>query len=138
MIRKEYILYGLDKHRDVIDEIICYINSPNDDFDIRLILTEALTNAFKHGNKNNIDKPIYLRYAYNCKNVNFEIEDSGTGFKDINIPERISNDGLLDDYGRGLFLIKSIASKIEFRNNTLFIQKDLIRNINETPFISNL
>lgn len=128
MKRDEYILYGLKKYKEVIDEIVSDINIVEDNFDIRLILTEALANAFKHGNKNNGDKPIYLRIIYDEQGIKFEIEDSGVGFENIVIPEQISDENLLNDYGRGLFLIKSIADEVEFRNNTLIIYKTLVIN----------
>ncbi|WP_432408346.1 ATP-binding protein [Wukongibacter sp. M2B1] len=125
MKRNEYILYGLEKHKEIIDEIISNIHNHEHSFDIRLILTEALSNAFKHGNENDVSKPIYLKSIYNGSSIEFEIQDSGTGFESITIREHISDDNLLDDYGRGLFLIKSIADKIELRDNTLIIQKNL-------------
>ena len=125
MKRNEYILYGLDRHKEVIDEIISELDTSNDNFDVRLILTEALTNAFKHGNKSSADKPIYLRTIYNKKSIKFEIEDSGTGFSSANISEEILDENILDNCGRGLFLIKSIADKIELRKNTLIIQKNI-------------
>jgi len=128
MRRDEYILYGLKKHNEVIDEIVSSIETIDDNFDIRLILTEALSNAFKHGNKNSVDKPIYLRAIHDDRGIKFEIEDSGDGFGDIVIPEQISDDNLLNNYGRGLFLIKAIADEVEFRNNTLIIYKTLIIN----------
>ncbi|MCT4621925.1 MAG: ATP-binding protein [Marinisporobacter sp.] len=123
--KDEIILYGLDKHKDVIDKIIDDIEAFEEAFDIRLILTEALTNAFKHGNKNCVEKPIYLRYVFNGENIRFEIEDSGIGIKNINIPDKIGDEKLLNDHGRGLFLIKCMADKIEIFNNVLIIQKYL-------------
>jgi serine/threonine-protein kinase RsbW len=122
----EFILYGLSKHKEIIQKIIADLNILEYCFDIKLMLTEALTNAFNHGNKRNIDKPIYLRYVCDGIYVNFEIEDSGTGFENFSIPEELSNECLLSDSGRGLFIIKSIADKIELRKNTLIIQKCLI------------
>jgi len=129
MKKKEFILYGLARHKEIIQKIITDLNILEHCFDIKLMLTEALTNAFKHGNKGNVDKPIYLRYAYDGIEVWFEIEDSGTGFENYTIPEEPANECLLSDSGRGLFLIKCIADKIELRQNTLIIQKSLIKNL---------
>jgi serine/threonine-protein kinase RsbW len=123
--RNEFILYGLVNLKEIIAKVIADLNILDKCFDIRLMLTEALTNAFNHGNKCNIDKPIYLRYVYDGVYVNFEIEDSGTGFEIFSIPEELSNECLLSDSGRGLFIIKSIADKIELRKNTLIIGKCL-------------
>lgn len=125
MKRNEYILYGLKKHKEIIEEIIENIDDQDYSFDIRLILTEALSNAFKHGNKNDITKPIYLKSTYSDSSVEFEIKDSGVELGNITIRDSISDDNLLDDDGRGLFLIKAIADRIEFRNSALIIQKDL-------------
>ena len=122
---KEFVLYGLSKYKEVIDEIIGDLNLFNQCFDIKLILTEALTNAFKHGNKGNVDKPIYLRYTYTGLDIKFEIEDSGNGFENVLISNEASEENLLNDGGRGLFLIQSIADKIELKKNILLIQKSL-------------
>ncbi|MCB2289381.1 ATP-binding protein [Clostridium sp. CS001] len=122
---KEFILYGLENIKGIIAKIIADLNILDKCFDVKLMLTEALTNAFMHGNKCNVDKPIYLRYVYDGTYVSFEIEDSGTGLENIIIPEQISNESLLNDSGRGLFIIKSMADKIELRKNTLIIGKCL-------------
>lgn len=50
MKSNEFILYGLSKHKQIIDKITAELNASKYNFDIKLILTEALTNAFKHGN----------------------------------------------------------------------------------------
>lgn len=123
--RDEFILYGLDKHKEIIDKIICDLNIYDHDFDIRLILTEALTNAFAHGNKNDEKKPVFLRYDYDGQYIKFEIEDSGTGYKNVRITDDISDDRLLEDSGRGLFLIKCISDEMDFKDNTLIIKKYL-------------
>lgn len=122
----EFTLYGLSEHKQIIDKIIAELNAPEYDFDIRLILTEALTNAFKHGNDMSIDKPIYLRYLYDSSSVKFEIEDSGNGFENVIIDKELSEENLLDDQGRGLFIIKNLSNNIEFKKNILIIQKSLV------------
>lgn len=125
MKKNEYFLYGLNKHKEIIDEIITDLNASQNDFDIRLMLIEALTNAFIHGNDEDMDKPIRLSSISDGRYVKFEIEDCGTGFGNINISDKVSDEELLDDCGRGLFLIKSIADEIELRNSTLIIRKTL-------------
>lgn len=126
MKSNEFILYGLSEHKQIIDKVIDDLNASEYSFDIRLILTEALTNAFKHGNKMDIDKPIYLRYLYDNSSVRFEIEDCGSGLKNLIANEKISEENLLDDQGRGLFLIKNLSDNIEMKKNILVIQKSLL------------
>ena len=124
---KEYILYGLSKHNEIIDKIIADLSAYDDYFDIKVILTEALTNAFNHGNKKNIDKPIRLRYTYDGINIKFEVEDSGKMLKNVIIPDCTSDDNLLENSGRGFFLMYSLADKIEISNNALSIQKKIVQ-----------
>lgn len=127
-ISNQFVLFGLGKCRETIDSVITQIkiaDNPDRCFEIRLIITEALTNAFKHGNKNCVNKPIYLRYTYNNKSIRFEIEDAGKGFKNVVVPEQISSESSLNDYGRGLFLINSVADRIDLKNNTIIIEKNL-------------
>lgn len=125
MRKKEFILYGLDRYREIIDIIIKDLNIVSESFDILLILTEALTNAFKHGNNSDNEKPIHLRYNYDDNSIKFEVEDCGKGFKNITIQDDVLDESLLNDCGRGLFIMKSVADKIEFKDSTLIIQKYL-------------
>lgn len=126
----EFVLYGLSRYAETIDTIINEIDNVvtvDNCFDIKLILTEALTNAFKHGNNSDKSKPIYLRYIYNGTIIKIEVEDSGYGSQNISIPEAISDDALLQCAGRGLFLIKSLADNVELKRNTLIIEKNIAK-----------
>ncbi|PAB59532.1 ATP-binding protein [Anaeromicrobium sediminis] len=125
MKKREFVLYDLTQYKKIIEEVIRDLNASEYYFDIKLILTEALTNAYKHGNKSNNKKSIYLRYFYNNNELKFEIEDSGSNQKNITIPNEISDENLLDGSGRGLFLIKSMADNVEYKGNMLIIQKYL-------------
>lgn len=132
MKKKEFILYGLDNYKDIINKITLDLHELDnciDYFDIRLMLTEALTNAFKHGNNNNKDKPIFLRYFYDNSEIVFEIEDSGEGFINVTIPDEILYENILNNQGRGLYLIKCIADEIELKSNRLIIKKHLTKKI---------
>lgn len=119
------ILYGLENYMKVIDKVIMDLDAHNYCFDVKLILTEALTNAFKHGNKSDKSKPIYLKYYCNGEKVRFEIKDQGTGLKNNDFHEQTYSNNLLEEHGRGLFLIKCVADKVELNKNTLIIEKNL-------------
>lgn len=123
--RKMLKFNSLDKYNDVINNIIADLNANNYDFEIKLILTEALTNAFNHRNKNDSSKPVYMSYYFDGESVEFNILDLGDNLKNIYIPEVISDEDLLSDHGRGLFLIKQFADKVEIMGNNLIIKKKL-------------
>lgn len=124
-----YILHGVSERDKLISDIVDSLEAEDLFFDLRLILTEGLTNAYRHGNQENPELPIYLRYFYEPDIVTFEIEDSGTACGDIKIIDQISSENLLEDSGRGLFLIKCYCDEVKVTNNTLIMQKHLHKSV---------
>lgn len=127
MKRDLFTLYGLTNYENAISEIIDDLKCHNYHFDLKLILTEAITNAFKHGNKMDEEKPIILKYEYikKTKYIKIEISDAGSDVKDIEVIDEITDDMLEDTSGRGLYLIKSIADVFYFKENKMIIEKCL-------------
>lgn len=125
-IKKEVCLQGICSFKETIENVINTLNIHQFDFEIKLILSEALNNAFIHGNLKNMDKPIYLRYFCDGKKVKFEIEDSGKGFQWQNLENEIPDDKLLDDSGRGLFLIFNLSDNLQIKKNVVIIEKNII------------
>lgn len=126
LIKKNQTLYGIDNYNEIIESVIKNLNAYDYYFDIKLILTEALLNAFEHGNKSDKTKPINLFYNFDGKYLNLKITSSEKALPNINIPESISNEDLLKEHGRGLFLIKSLSDKVQFKDNSLLIQKNIL------------
>lgn len=124
-IKNEVCLQGIYSFKETIENVINILNVHEFDFEIKLILSEALNNAFVHGNLRNLNKPIFLRYFYDGKKIKFEIEDSGTGFINENYKNEISDENLLDDNGRGLFLIYNLSDKLEIKENVVIIEKKI-------------
>lgn len=129
------ILYGIDNHNKIIEDVIKNLNAYDYYFDIKLILTEALLNAFEHGNKSDKTKPINLFYNFDGKYLTFKITSSEKNLPKINIPESVSNEDLLKDHGRGLFLINSLCDKVEFKDNSLLIKKNILNNTTEEVYV---
>lgn len=118
-------LYGLNERKKVISQILKELNLEEESFDLELILTEAIINAYKHGNKKDDTKPIHLKYFCDPAQVVFEVTDCGSGFKGVEVPTEISDDNLLAESGRGLYLISCFADDLNFRDNTLIVTKRL-------------
>jgi serine/threonine-protein kinase RsbW len=121
----EFVLYGLQDYKIIIDRIIDELKADEIEFDLKLILTEGLTNAFKHGNKESTLLPIYLRYTFDGYKIIFEIEDSGQESDYIILPKDTIDDDVLEDNGRGLFLINCYADAVHMEGNKLIINKYL-------------
>lgn len=118
----QFVLYGMKDYLHVVERIQDELELNDENIELKLILTEALNNAFIHGNKRSSEKPIHLRYESVNELACFEVEDTGVGFH-----EGFSCGGRLpDEYsecGRGLFLIESLADSVEYHGNKVCIKK---------------
>lgn len=87
-------------------------------FDLRLLLSEALTNAILHGNKSKADREVYLKWSVEQEGTNVDCEvkiyDEGPGFEIAEIADPLAPVNLETPGGRGVFLIKRIADECFF------------------------
>ena len=84
---------------------------------IEMAIHESLINAIWHGNKNDENKRVWLRYQIHEDRLEVRIRDQGDGF-DLNaIPNPLEEENLLRVSGRGIFLIRSFMD--EFQVNKL-------------------
>ena len=86
-------------------------------FAVKLALEEALTNAVKHGNRNDAAKSIIVRYAVNAEKVVVVVRDEGGGFLPDEIPDCTSPDRLPLPNGRGIMLIRAYTDEVCFRDH---------------------
>lgn len=124
-VHKEVMFHGLDHHQKVIDGIIQELDLEAYAFDIRLILIEAVTNAYYHGNLSDCTKPITIRYLLRDHLLRLQVEDAGNGVEGLVFPENIKSDRLLDESGRGLYLIRCFSDSVEMIDNTMYISKSI-------------
>lgn len=122
---REYVIFGIDNYKKVIDEIEADLSLEEKFFDIRLILTEAITNAYYHGNNGDRSKPIHIAYSCVNNSLHIEVRDCGDGSAKIKIPEEIPLENLLEERGRGLYLIKCCCDKVVFLHNCLIVDKNI-------------
>jgi serine/threonine-protein kinase RsbW len=88
----------------------------NDDIygNIMISVTECISNAIIHGNRNMKEKLVHLELMMEDESLTFTIEDEGEGFdyteqEDPTSPENIEKVG-----GRGIFLIKHLSDEVKF------------------------
>lgn len=100
-------------------EDVCEVFNINEDSygNILIAVTEAVNNAMYHGNKGNPEKHIHIAFESDENNIKFFVADEGDGFDYNNLPD--PTDPLFIDkpHGRGVFLMKNLADKVEFKNN---------------------
>ncbi|MFO1019576.1 MAG: ATP-binding protein [Planctomycetales bacterium] len=100
--------------------------SSRDVFGVRLALEEALVNAIKHGNRMDRNKHVDVFCQIHDGLVHIEIEDQGPGFKPADIPDPTSDENLERPGGRGILLMRSFMSLVEYndRGNKIVLEKE--------------
>ena len=84
---------------------------------VMVCVTEAVTNAIEHGNKNEINKNVYVDYKKIDNKLIFKVKDEGKGFDFENIPDPTLPENIEKEDGRGVFLIRNLADEVEFDKN---------------------
>ena len=82
--------------------------------DIAVSVSEAVTNAVMHGNKNDLNKNVTINLKADSSCVEITVEDEGHGFVPECINSPIETKNLLKETGRGIFILKSLMDKVEF------------------------
>lgn len=95
------------KDRDVDEEVI---------FDIHVGFEEALRNAMVHGNKENPAKKVMVEADIKEDSVIISVEDEGEGFDMEMLPDPTSEENLLKEGGRGVYLINHLMDEVKYEN----------------------
>ena len=100
-------------------EDVCEVFNVNEDNygNILIALTEAVNNAIYHGNEGNPKKQIKIGFESGDKNIKFSVADEGKGFDYDSLPDPTDPPNIDKTNGRGVFLMKNLADKVEFNNN---------------------
>ena len=108
----------LEDVRNFLSEIFKEDNICNSKFNrLFLCISEGVSNAIVHGNNNIPEKDVKISIELtDTENVNVTIEDEGEGFNFSSIPDPVVYENLRKEEGRGLYIIKSYAEKVEFLN----------------------
>ena len=92
---------------------------------MKIILTELLANAIYHGNKGDHLKKVIVGHTIDKKNVIISVMDEGDGFDPSKVPDPTLPENLVKDCGRGIYIVRNYADKIEFnkKGNRVTITK---------------
>lgn len=83
---------------------------------LQIACSEALINAIVHGNKEDESKNVYTGIEINEVKLVVRIKDEGGGFNIEELPDPTSNENLLKESGRGIFIIQSLVD--DFKCNS--------------------
>lgn len=124
--KNQMVFYGLDNLNCKLDKIVEVLNLKNQCFEIKLIISEAITNSFIHGNKSDKNKPIYVEWEMDGEKLTLTVTDCGSGIENLESYKHISEDNILDESGRGLYIIRSYVDEVEFRGNSIIMKKRIL------------
>ena len=102
----------------LIEDVCEIYNVSEDNFgNILIAVTEAVNNAISHGNKNNPSKSVQIGFENMEKKLTFSVSDEGSGFDYNGLPDPTDPTNIDKVNGRGVFLMKHLADKVEFNQN---------------------
>lgn len=92
--------------------------SLNDDIygNIMVAVTESVTNAISHGNKQDRSKNVSLSLLFDNESLKFTIKDQGAGFDYNDLPDPTAPENLDKLNGRGIFLMKHLCDEVHFND----------------------
>ena len=81
-----------------------------------LLASEVVTNAIEHGNENDETKKVVIEFRLRDGRSEGWVEDDGEGFEREEIADPLAIENLLEDGGRGIFLIERMADEVVYEN----------------------
>lgn len=94
---------------------------------VLISVTEAVNNAIQHGNKYQNELLVTTLVLDESDAFCFSVSDEGSGFDFLNLPDPTAPQNILNEHGRGIFLMKHLADEVEFEEGgkkvTLYFRK---------------
>ena len=102
-----------------VEEFVNYfckdINLTDDQLaNVLLAVTEATTNAIIHANKCDQSKMVTIDVKVNEPKLVVKIKDEGEGFDPADIPDPTEPENLLNESGRGVYLMRVYMDNVEY------------------------
>lgn len=105
---------------------ICSSYEVSEDYygNILVAVTEAVNNAMQHGNKLDPSKKVDVEFKADEKNLSFLVHDQGDGFDYSTLPDPTNPENIEKPSGRGVFLMRHLADKVEFTDSGRTVHLD--------------
>ncbi|MDZ7683137.1 MAG: ATP-binding protein [Fodinibius sp.] len=107
----------MERLKPYIEELRKWAGFNEENFNrIMLTLSEAVNNAIMHGNEEDPGKQVVIEttLSNDKKMLEISVEDEGEGFDPDEIPDPLKDENLMNQGGRGVYLIKQYADDMQF------------------------
>ncbi len=81
---------------------------------ILMALREALANAIKHGNEQDLAKRVHVEMRVDQNTLEVRIRDEGNGFDPERVSDPLAPENRLKTSGRGIFYMKTFMDDVRF------------------------
>ena len=81
-----------------------------------------MNNAMVHGNQLDNQKKIVVSYRKQPHKIHLYISDEGRGFDPFQLPDPTSDERIMNEGGRGVFLMKQLTDEIHFHDEGRTVQ----------------
>ena len=98
-------------------------------FAVRTAVEEAVGNAIHHGNANDPDRTVTIEYAADAARVVIDVRDEGLGFDPRSVPDPTRPENIDIPAGRGIMLMRSYMSEVEYAVPGNRVRMTLVRTI---------
>lgn len=85
-------------------------------FQIEMAVHEAVINAVRHGNREDPNKKVQVKFMIFEDRLEIHIRDQGKGFDPNTLPDPLAKENLLNISGRGIFLIRKFMDEFRVEN----------------------
>jgi serine/threonine-protein kinase RsbW len=108
---------SLTAYHDLVQQILQVLTELNwqqtDLFGVHMALEESISNAIRHGNKEDLTKRVKVECQLSSDRFWAKVCDEGEGYDPTKIPDCCEDDNLEAPGGRGLALIRAYMTSVE-------------------------
>jgi serine/threonine-protein kinase RsbW len=80
--------------------------------DVAISVSELVNNAIIHGNRRSCERTVTVTVERRGNSVSIVVADQGAGFNPQQIQDPISDENLLKEVGRGIFIVRSLMDEV--------------------------
>ncbi len=109
-------LESADEAETLVVDVARDMGFPEDELHkIGMAVRESIVNAVVHGNRYNRHKKVHLTVSTAADRLAVRVRDEGEGFDLDSLPDPVADQNLLQQSGRGIFLIRAFVDEFSMR-----------------------